>query len=157
MRQFFKVLLWVVILGAISFCVYTVLPEYPQTFVKSFVQPVMNNQAKTRIEQVKNLKNQDVETTYRQILEGRTTTKCWAYEAEDAIEKVVFFGKAKSINLKDIPDYDGLYYTSCTIKFEFVITGNEVNINAYVDGKAIDDKVRAVLVSQLISGTDNIE
>ena len=49
MKNFLKTLLWIVIIGAVLFGIYYVLPEYPQNFIKSFVQPIVNSEAKTRI------------------------------------------------------------------------------------------------------------
>ncbi len=51
MKNFLKTLLWIVIIGAVLFGIYYVLPEYPQNFIKSFVQPIVNSEAKTRIQQ----------------------------------------------------------------------------------------------------------
>lgn len=48
MKGFLKVIIWIVILGAICFGVYMILPEYPQNFVKSVVQPMVNSQAKQK-------------------------------------------------------------------------------------------------------------
>ena len=55
MKKFLKTVLWIAIIVGVLFGIYYVLPEYPQNFVKSFVQPIVNSQAKMRIQQVQNL------------------------------------------------------------------------------------------------------
>lgn len=152
MKQFMKVLIWIVILGAVLFGVYAILPEYPQSFMKSFVQPVVNSQAKTRIDQVKALKNADVNATYQDILEHYTNTSCWVYEQGTGFETVTFYGKGASINIKEVPDHEDHLYTSTSVKFEFVITGNNVEIKAYIQENLQDDVIRDLMIRQLYSG-----
>lgn len=152
MKQFTKVLIWIVILGAVLFGVYVILPEYPQSFMKSFVQPVVNSQAKTRIAQVKALKNADVNATYQDILEHYTNTSCWVYEQGTGFETVTFYGKGASINIKEVPDHEDHLYTSTSVKFEFIITGNNVEIKAYIEENLQDDVIRDLMIRQLYSG-----
>ncbi|MDE6433322.1 MAG: hypothetical protein K2L07_03760 [Lachnospiraceae bacterium] len=152
MKQFMKVLIWIVILGAVLFGVYTILPEYPQSFMKSFVQPVVDAQAKTRIEQVKALKNKDVDASYQEILEHYTNTSCWVYEQGAGNEIVTFYGKGASINIKDVPNHEDHLYPSTAVKFEFVITGNNVEIKAYIEDNLQDETIRDLMISQLYAG-----
>lgn len=154
MRQFIKVLICVVILGAVCFGVYTVLPSYPQSFVKSLVQPIVNEQAKTRINAVKSLYNSDVDATYEQILELHTANPFWVYEIDEATgtETITFYGTKAYINIKDLKDHNDMLYTSCQVKFTFTITGNTVNITAYIDGVAQDDVVKELMIQQLKNG-----
>jgi len=141
-----------VILGAVLFGVYAILPEYPQSFMKSFVQPVVNSQAKTRISQVKALKNKDVDATYQDILEHYTNTSCWVYEQGTGFETVTFYGKGASINIKEVPDHEDHLYTSTAVKFEFVITGNNVEIKAYIENNLQDEVIRDLMIRQLYAG-----
>lgn len=152
MKQFMKVLIWIVILGAVLFGVYTLLPEYPQSFMKSFVQPVVDTQAKTRIEQVKALKNKDVDASYQEILEHYTNTSCWVYEQGTGNEIVTFYGKGASINIKDVPNHEDHLYPNTAVKFEFVITGNNVEIKAYIEDNLQDETVRDLMINQLSAG-----
>ncbi|MCM1178940.1 MAG: hypothetical protein NC347_01695 [Clostridium sp.] len=152
MKQFTKVLIWIVILGAVLFGVYQILPAYPQSFIKSFVQPVVNAQAKTRIEQVKALTNKDVNANYQTILEHYTNTSCWVYEQNGATETVTFYGKGASINIKDVKDHEDHLYPSTAVKFEFVITGNNVEIKAYIEDNLQDEVIRDLMITQLYAG-----
>lgn len=152
MKQFGKVLIWLVILGGILFGVYMMLPEYPQSFVKSIIQPVVNSQAKERIIQVKNLKNDDLNTTYQKILENGTKNTCWVYEEGVGIETVTFYGTGATINISDVKDHDDHLYTSTNVKFEFVIKGKSVDIKAYIGKDAQDDEIKAVMLQQLFQG-----
>lgn len=162
-----KAIIWIVIFVAVLFGIYMVLPEYPQNFIKGFVQPIVNTQAKTRIEQVKNLTNKDVENaTYKDILENNTNTTCWTYAVDETTgaEHVYFYGKGASINLKDYVDYNGTFSTGAVIKVDFVITNNNVDILPYVDdletpknikdGKHVEEnnKIKKEIFYQLYTG-----
>lgn len=165
MKKFLKVVLWIIIIGGVCTGIYMVLPEYPQDFIKSFVQPIVNSTAKMRIEQVKNLPADGLEgVTYQTALEKNTGMSCWAYEKDETtgIEYVRYRGNGGSVNMKDYADYNGKLYTSCSVMFEFKITGNSVEIYPYLDGTKmnIEDgkhveqnkQVRQIIVQQLYGG-----
>ena len=152
MKEFVRVLIWVAVLGGILFGVYTVLPEYPHNYVKALVQPVVNAQAKKRILQVKNLKNEEMDALYQNILEKNTRNTCWVYEEGVGIETVTFYGSGATINIKDLENHDNHLYTSTLVKFEFVITGNSVDITAYIENQAQDDEVKELMIQQLYQG-----
>lgn len=165
MKQFFKVVVWIVIIGAVFFGVYTVLPEYPQNFVKSVIQPFVDGTAKIRINQIKSLPNKDMNANYETILESKANTTCWVYETreeEPGIEYVIFYGRGVAINLKEWADYQGKLSTSATVKIEFKIIGNNVDIYPYVDGVKMNiedgkhveqnDKIKLDIFKQLYSG-----
>lgn len=167
MKQFLKVLIWIVILGGVGFGVYMILPEYPHDFIKSFVQPLVDSQAKTRITQVKNMqtgvKGMDG-VTYEMALSKNTGMNCWVYEKDETTgaEKVRFRGNGASINMKDYNDYQGKLYTSCAVQFDFDISGNNVEITPYLDGtkmRIVDGShveqnkdVLKMIVSQMYGG-----
>lgn len=166
MKKFVKVLVWIVIFGAVCFGVYSVLPEYPQNFVKSFVQPIINSQAKTRIKQVQNLAVEGMDNVnYKTVLEKNTGVSCWTYETNDSepgVEYVIYNGKGAGINLKEYTDYNGKLSTSSVIKFEFKITGSNVEIYPYVDGEKmniedgkhvdVNKTIREDILQQLYNG-----
>ena len=172
MKQFLKVVVWIIILGGVGFGVYMIMPEYPHDFVKSFVQPVIDSSAKTRIDQVKNLpigvKGLDG-VTYKMALTKNTGMNCWVYEKDETtgVETVTFRGNGASINMKDYTDYNGKLYTSCAVKFDFVITGNNVEIIPYLDGTKMrsdadigtekDKEVLHNIVSQMYGGVQEEE
>lgn len=166
MKGFVKVVVWIIILAAIAFGVYLVLPEFPQAAVKSVVQPIIDANAKMRIDQVKALTNRDLDNaTYQTILEGQTKNPSWVYvtkEEEPGIEYVIFYGRGVSINLKDWTDYAGMLSTSASIKVEFKITGGNVDIYPYIDGVLMNiqdgkhveqnDKIKLDIFRQLYTG-----
>lgn len=166
MQKVLKVVIGIVILIAIGFGVYQILPDYPKSFVKSFVQPLTDARAKERITSVQNLQNKDVgNATYKQILEKNTGMSSWIYETretEPGVEYVIFNGKGASVNLKDYTEYNGKMSTSCVVKFVFKITGVNVEIYPYIDGvkMSIDDgkhaeqnkAIRQDILTQLYSG-----
>lgn len=137
MKGFLKVVVWIVVVIAALVGVYYVLPEYPQDYVKSVIQPLVNAESKARVEQVQNLLVKELDNaSYKAILEAKTKNPCWAYEKDDTtgVETVTFHGRGLTINLKDWTDYSGLLSTNATVKVEFVITGGQkVDIHVYVD------------------------
>ena len=167
MKQLLKVVVTIVILIAIGYGVYAFLPEYPHDFVKSFVQPIVDVEAKARITQVQNIpvgiKELDG-VTYKTALEKNNGSSCWVYDKDEATgqETVVFRGRGASINMKDYVDYEGKLYTSAEVKFEFIISGNTVEIIPYLDGTKMNIKdgahveknkeVLRMIVSQLYGG-----
>lgn len=137
MKGFLKVVVWIVVVIAALVGVYYVLPEYPQDYVKSVIQPLVDAESKARVEQVQNLLVKELDNaSYKTILEAKTKNPCWAYEKDDTtgVETVTFHGRGLTINLKDWTDYSGLLSTNATVKVEFVITGGQkVDIHVYVD------------------------
>lgn len=167
MKQFLKALLGIAIVCGIGYGIYMIVPEYPHNFIKSFVQPVVDVEAKLRIEQVKNL---DVNikglegVTYQAALEKNTGMSCWVYEKNEATgkEMVVYRGNGASVNMKDIADYGEKLYTSASVKFEFHIDGTKVEIIPFIDGQEMNIKdgkhveknkeVLKMIVTQLSQG-----
>ncbi len=148
MKNFMGKLLIVVIFVGILVGIYYILPEYPQNYVKSLVQTKIDKEADARIQQVKQLKNKDVENqTYETILTTNTNAGCWTYlaaeKSDDGCEHVYYYGKDADVNLKDWPDYGGLMYNGAIIKVDFAIKGggSSVEISPYIDdisdGKAL--------------------
>lgn len=166
MKNFLKVLIWVVIIGGVCFGIYSVLPEYPHNFVKSFIQPIIDSQAKSRITQVQNLAVEGMDNVnYKTVLEKNTGVSCWTYkkdEAEPGVEYVIYNGKGAAVNLKEYTDYNGKLSTSSVIKFEFKIVGSNVEIYPYVDGEIMNiqdgahvdanKKIRSDILQQLYNG-----
>ncbi|MBO5088278.1 MAG: hypothetical protein J6C01_06350 [Lachnospiraceae bacterium] len=137
MKGFFKAVVWIVIVVAALVGVYFVLPEYPQDFVKSVVQPIVDAESQVRVQQVQSLLVKELDNaSYKTILEAKSKNPCWAYEKneETGVETVTFHGRGLTINLKDWTEYSGLLSTNATVKVEFVITGGkQVDIHTYVD------------------------
>ncbi len=137
MKGFIKAVVWIVIVVAALVGVYFVLPEYPQDFVKSIVQPIVDAESQVRVQQVQSLLVKELDNaSYKTILEAKAKNPCWAYEKneETGVETVTFHGRGLTINLKDWTEYSGLLSTNATVKIEFVITGGkQVDIHAYVD------------------------
>lgn len=154
MNKFFKTLIWIAILAVAGFLIYSILPEYPQSVIKGTFQPVVDTQAQVRIDQIKVLTNKDLKSTYGTILESHTKMPAWVYKQEGATETVTFYGGGASLNLKDIPDHEDRLYTSCVVKVEFIINGNDVKINTYVEGNLEDDVVKDIVFQQLLAGND---
>lgn len=169
MKGFLKIIVWVAILISACIGIYMVLPEYPQSYVKSMIQPMVDTVAKGRIEAVQNLTNKDLNNaTYKTILESKTENPCWIYKTDETTgtEYVVFYGRGVQINLKDWEDYGGKLSTSASVKIEFEIIGSTVNIHPYVDGRLMEitdgqhveknDEIRLVIFTQLFEGMNTL-
>ena len=167
MKQFLKALLGIAIICGIGYGVYMIVPEYPHNLIKSVVQPIVDVEAKLRIEQVKNL---DVNikglegVTYQAALEKNTGMSCWVYEKDETSgnEMVVYRGNGASVNMKDVTDYGEKLYTSASVKFEFHIDGTKVEVIPFIDGQEMNIKdgkhveqnkeVLKMIVTQLSQG-----
>lgn len=147
-----KVIIWILVAAVACVGVYFILPEYPKSVVTSVFQPLVNSQAKLRIDQVKGLQNKDLNASYKTILEGKVSTPTWVYQSQGTAEKVIFQGNEAKINIKDLPEHDDFLYTSCIVKFEFAISGSSVDITAYIDGKQQDDDIKKLMLQQLYLG-----
>lgn len=161
-----KVIIWIVVLAAVCFGVYMILPEFPKAVVTSVVQPIIDSNAKARVDQVKALTNKDLNNAnYQTILESKTKNPAWVYETreeEPGVEYVIFYGRGVSINLKDWTDYQGMLSTSASVKIEFRIVSGNVEILPYIDGKLMNikdgkhvdqnDKIKLDILNQLYGG-----
>lgn len=164
-----KIIFVLVLLGALYLVYAFLLPEYPQSVVKGFIQPKIDSTANARIEEVKKAQCKDVDgLTYEQVFANAQTT-CWVYvtpdKSNDGAEHVIFYGKGLDINLKDWPDYNGgMMYLATSIKMDFIIRGNNFELVPYVDdfenglrlydGKHEEDnnKIRKDIMNQIYSG-----
>lgn len=171
MKGFLKVVVWIVVLAAVCVGVYFVLPEYPQNYVKSIFQPMIDANADMRINQVQSLTNKDLDkATYKVILESKVKNPCWAYRKDETtgVEYVTFHGRGIQINLKEWSAYNGKLSTSATVKIEFQITdGKQVDIHPYVDGVLMEindgkhveenDKILLEILRQMYTGMGSLE
>ena len=151
MKTLGKVLIRVLILGGVVFGVYSILPEYPHNMMKSLVQPLVNTEAKVRIDQVKQLTNKKLNASYADILEPNSKSAFWVYESDEVTgkEMVLFYGTGITLNIKDLPGEEDKLYTSCSVKFIFEITGNSVQITGEIDHKPQSEAVRDEMLRQI--------
>lgn len=171
MKGFLKVVVWIIVLAAVCVGVYFVLPEYPQNYVKSVVQPLVDANAKVRIQEVQNILNKDFDNvSYKTLLEGKVKNPCWAYQLDETtgVEHVTFYGRGIELNLKEWEEYGGKLSTSATVKIDFVITNkSKVEIVPYVDGVMMqikdgkhvekNDKILKAILSQMYTGMGPLE
>lgn len=154
MKNLGKYLIWLLVLVGVGFAIYTVLPEYPQSVIKSVFQPTFNAVAEERINQVKMLKNKDLDATYGEILDRTSTrSQAWVYEGDDTQERVTFYGSGAYINIKDVEGHDDYLYTSTTVKIEFIIQGGKlIKVKGYIKGEPQQDVIRDLILRQLFTG-----
>ena len=142
-----KVVSWivgiVVVLG-ILYGIYYFLPEFPHAGIQSVFQPMVDANAKAKINEIKNIKNDRLNMTYDEILTSEAndlSMKCWVYESSlksaDGYEHVRFYSKGATINLKDVEGAPDMLYTSAALKVDFVISAGKVDIQMYIDGSPI--------------------
>lgn len=156
MKDIMWKIFWIVVAIGILYGIYSILPEYPHNVVKSIFQPLINEEAKQKISQIQNLKDIDLDDTYINILESNCNSSAWVYDKnkETLEEKVTFYGTGAYLNLKDIPNNNGLLYTSANVKVEFLINDELVDIIVYVSdyNEPCNEVVEEEVLKQLKNG-----
>lgn len=159
MKTFGKILIIVVILGAILFGIYSILPEFSHNIIRSMYQEKFDNVARAKIQATQELTNPNLNQNYKTILETNTDLKGWVYDkGEDgSTETVTFYGNKVSLVLKEIPDHEDMIYDNTTVKVEFVTDAEEnISVNLYLGNATtpVDDIVRSYVFAQLLNGSD---
>lgn len=162
MKNLGKVLIVIVILGAILFGIYSILPEFSHNILRSMYQAKFDDEAKVKIKATQELTNPNLKQNYKTILESHTDTKGWVYDkSEDgSTETVTFYGNKVSLILKEIPDHEDMLYDGTTVKVTFVTDDEEnITVNVYLGNSStpVDDVVRPYVFAQLLNGSTTDE
>lgn len=157
MSGFLKFLLGLFIVVAILFGIYQVLPEFSHNIIYSMYQNQFDSEAKEKIEEAKTAVNPKLNADYQTILETNTDTKGWVYSK--VTKRVTFYGNKAQLDLKDVEGGDGKYFDNTVVKVEFEKNEKgEIELEVYINGSSTPetDKVRAVVLQQLLIGLDNM-
>ena len=153
MKKLINVVIAIVVIIGVGFLVYQILPEYPQNFVKSFIQPLTDSEAKLRISQVQGIRYDKLDNaTYKTILEKYTSQPAWVYEKDGTTEIVTYYGRSATITIKDVEGHEDHFYIKEPIKAVFKISGNNFTMDFYVKEILFDDALKEVALEQLYSG-----
>ena len=138
MNKIIKVIIAIIIAGAILAGVYFVLPETSQMYIKGMIQYHFDDDAKTHVDKIKAIKMPDTDVTFGDGLEKACKSTAWYYE-EGATDTwvVTFYGSKININLTG---YDNVY-TEKPIKITFSVRKDKnVDITINIGGEVITDK-----------------
>ena len=158
MKRLGQICIVIVILGAMLFGVYTILPEFSHNIIRAVYQDKFDDEARVKIKATQELTNPKLKKDYKTILETNTDTKGWVYDkAEDgSTETVTFYGNKVSLMLKEIPDHDDMLYDNTTIKVEFITNEKgEISVQVYIGTSStpVDDVVKPYVFEQLLNGS----
>lgn len=145
MKTFLKILLAIVIVGAIGFVIYLALPEEQKMYIQGNIQYRKDADAKEHVDKLKGIKVPGASDgiTFGKGLEKLCKSTAWYYEKGSGNDwTVTFYGSKATIDMTG----DGLdsVYTNKPMKVIFSVRNDsEVDIDIYVDGNLMnsDEKI----------------
>ena len=155
MKQLVKFIITMLIVAAIGYGFYTLLPEYPQAMVKSIIQPHIDDVAKQKIFEQKNEKEKNTKTEYGVLLFDWGNTNIWVYEnlEEENKEVVTFYTTGVSINLGELPNNKEIFYSEASVKIEFIKDNNKTKNNKqvimYINGNEVDKETKNYILESI--------
>ena len=155
MKKIIKFIITILIVAAIGYGFYTLLPEYPQAMVKSIVQPYIDDVAKQKIFEQKNEKEKNTKTEYGVLLFDWGNTNIWVYEnlEEENKEVVTFYTTGVSIDLGELPNNKEIFYSEASVKIEFIKDNNKTKNNKqvimYINGNEVDKETKNYILESI--------
>lgn len=164
MKTFVKILTAIVVIAAICGGVYLVLPETAQIFVKGYIQYKVNDDAKTRIDRLKDdntivysqtqtngtVKKVDTGVKYGDALTNCAKTTVWYYEEVGAGFKITYYGTKVSMDLSKYGS-DGTYIDK-TLKIVFDFTNDKSTITVYIGDEMCDETMQSAVLQAVAAG-----
>lgn len=149
-----------IILAAIAFGIYSILPETQHNYFYSMYQMKFDSEAKAKILEVQSWQNPNLNADYKTILESHTKTRAWVYKKDVATgaDVVTYYGSNMGMVLKEIPDHEDMILDNANVKVEFIKNSNgEIVVNVYLAGEKtpVDDATKPFVFEQLLNGTPN--
>ena len=137
MKTFLKILVAIIIVGALCFGIYCILPETSQMYVKGNIQYRTNETAKTQVDKIKKTKIPGTEKTFGAGLEGLCKSCAWYYEEEaNGDWMVTFYGSKATMDLTTA-GMDQMY-TEQPMKVTFTVRNNsQVDIVMEIKGDIV--------------------
>lgn len=162
MKVFLKILLALVIVAALCGGVYLVLPETAQIFVKGNIQYRVDENAKSKVDSLKEnnivydevqstgvAKKVDTGVTYGDALTNKSKSTVWYYEEVGSGFKITFYGTKVSMDLSKYGS-DGTYIDK-TLKVVFDFTGDKSTVTLYIGDEQCDDTMKAAVLQALVN------
>jgi hypothetical protein len=144
MKKLVKVIIAILVVAAICFGIYTVLPETTQMYVKGNIQYRTDDTAKSHVDEIKGLIAED-SVTYGTGLEKLCKSTAWYYEPGSDSENwtVTFYGSKATMDFtSDNISGVGLY-TEKPLKVVFSVrTGGQVDITITIGGDTLSDDAK---------------
>ena len=155
MKKLVKFIITMLIVAAIGYGFYTLLPEYPQAMVKSIIQPHVDKVAKQKIFEQKTEKYKKTKTEYGVLLFDWGNTNVWVYEnlEEENKEVVTFYTTGVSIDLGELPNNKEIFYSEASVKIEFIKDNNKTKNNKqvimYINGDEVDKETKNYILESI--------
>lgn len=162
MKTFLKILIAIIVVVAIAFGIYCVLPETQKMFIKGNIQYRTDDEAKEKIDILKantisytetadNGVSQVVDTgvTYGDALEKACKTTAWYYEkTADGSITITFYGSKASLDLAKY-NVEGIYVNQ-TIKVVFSFPANDKStVSIYLEDELLSGEKRTAALKAL--------
>ena len=162
MKTFLKILLAIIIVAALCGGVYLVLPETAQIFVKGNIQYRTDDNAKEKVDSLKEnsivypdtqsngtAKKVDTGVTYGDALTKKSKSIVWYYEdTNNGGFKITFYGTKVSMDLSKYGS-DGTYIDkTLKVVFDFP-SGGKSSVTIYVGDDQCDDTMKAAVLQAL--------
>ncbi len=150
MKGFMKFIIAVVIVGAICFGVYCMLPERSQKQIDAVIQKMTDDDAVEHIDKIKNLTVSGYDVTYETGLNKLCKSSAWYYEyVSDSVWKVTYYGSKASVDMTT----DGMdqVYTNANLTIVFTVRNNSaVDIEMTIGDDAVtSDTAKAAMYKKI--------
>lgn len=149
MKTFLKILLAIIIVAALAFVVYLMLPEVQKMYIQGNIQYRTNDEAKEHVDQIKGAKVPNSDVTFGDGLEGLCKSTAWYYETSaNGDWTVTFYGSKATMDLTT----GGMdqVYTLKPLKVIFTVRGgSNVDIAIYIDGNALTGDAKTLAFEKI--------
>ncbi len=153
MKVFIKILVALIIVAALCFGIYCILPETSKMYIKANIQYRTNDEAKAKVDSLKSqiikiTEPQDNGTTkvvdtgvpYGDALERVCKSTAWYYESDvDGSITITFYGTKASLDLSKYGS-DGTFIDKpLKVVFYFPSDGKGGTITLFIDNEVVND------------------
>lgn len=155
MKTFLKILLAVVIVAALGFVIYLMLPEEQKMYIQGNIQYRTDDEAKEHVDRLRDIYIPNSSITFGQGLDKLCKSTAWYYEKGTGNDwKVTFYGSKASLDLTT----GGLneVYINKPIEIIFSVRNDsEVDITIYVDGSRESDEAELIIYEKIAAAGNN--
>lgn len=155
MKTFLKILLAVVIVAALGFVIYLMLPEEQKMYIQGNIQYRTDEEAKEHVDKLRDIYVPNSDITFGKGLEKLCKSTAWYYEKGTGNDwTVTFYGSKASLDLT--PDGFNEVYINKPMRIVFSVRNDsEVDITIYVDGSRESDEAELVIYDRIAAAGRN--
>lgn len=149
MKTLLKILVAILLVAALAFGVYCVLPETSKMYIKGNIQYRTDDNAKSQVDKIRNTKIPNTDVTFGTGLEKLCKSTAWYYEEQDSTTWVVtFYGTKATLDLSDVGK-DSVYALK-PMKVVFTVRNDkEIDITIQIADDTITDDVKAAAFEKI--------